>query len=352
MSPKPKISLLHVVLISIATINIIALVLFVYLAISSQVLANLNYISVASTFSVAILTILYVFTTDNQLRIMKSQLDEMEKEHLFKDQPILLLDNTEFIIECPRFFYSPPEDEFSFFSRFFFNAKLINTCNDPAIVIRLDVKIIVPNGNQTINFRSFVEKFNFASSSYKAQQARFMFIEDKRGALFDALRDNKTITLQTILIYQNTSGACFKLINSYSFNISTISRAYDLKDAENTTNSKYSVREILANWHSVIVQAPTMYKEKVSEMTQIVHDTSKWGQYKAMFTKVEDAFNAQLKERNDLKVNVYEDNDTFEFKTISKEEFSQCPDNRVYFEDLINKSKQTRVENQSKPNNL
>lgn len=249
------------------------------------------------------------------------------------------------------FFYSPPEDEFSFFSRFFFNAKLINTCSDPAIIIRLDVKLLVPSSNETINFRSFVEKFNFASSSYKAQEARFLFIEDKHGALFDALRDRKTISLKTILFYQNTSGACFRLTNSYSFNISTISRAYELNDRDSTTNNKYSVRELLTNWHSVIVQAPTMYKEKVAEMKQIVHDTSKYSEYKAMFSKVEETFNAQLIEKTDLKVHVYEDNDTFEFRTITKEEFSQCQDNRVFFEELITKSNRSKVENHTKTNN-
>src|SRR5208282_2534071 len=68
----------------------------------------LTYLSSSASFAIALLTVMYVLTTRNQLEVMSMQLKEMRKDRELQNQPlpwpIKLIGKS----RTPRFFYSPP----------------------------------------------------------------------------------------------------------------------------------------------------------------------------------------------------------------------------------------------------
>ena len=322
MHPKQKLSTLHLALIIIATLNIGALCLFVCLSLSSQELTNLNYVSVVSTFSVAILTILYVFTTDNQMKVMKSQLDEMQHEHLLKERPILLINKPKIRIKKPAFFYTPPIDSFSFQSLYVFEASLVNASDDPAIIARISVSIVVPHNEGKHSFHTVPEKLNFVSSKSGATSVSFHFVDDTEGYLFSALREKRNISIQSVVCYQNTTGAYFAIKNVYrlNLNILTSSDVVDLQKGQQNSERK-SIVEIIANWHTTMIQAPVKYIEVISKLRRLLKQNDQRSEYKKVFQETKDEIDSSLISKDDIVCPLYEDSESFEFSPITHEEY-------------------------------
>lgn len=80
---------------------------FVLCAILSLNVESFDFIqSIAGTssFFVAILTVIYVYTSTKQMDLMQRQLSEMTIERQSREQPIPSIENLTFLIQQPRFF--------------------------------------------------------------------------------------------------------------------------------------------------------------------------------------------------------------------------------------------------------
>ena len=326
--------LINLVLIIISAILLVVFGTCVFLAIKNDNFGIVNYISVTSSFSVALLTVIYVYASTKQMHVMKLQLDEMKREHMLNTQPILILDHPQLIIEAPRFFYSPPNDSFSFQSRYFFVAELVNASIDPGIVINVLAKVVIPSKNEEIVLNSINERFSI-SEKESPKKTRFLFARDLNCALINAIRENKIIKIDTEIYYQNTSGACFSTANSYCIDYTGFMR--QAPTDEDQKGEPIDVLDVLRDWHTSIVQAPIKYKEKLQDLRRIVKDKSQRNEYQQMFNQVKEDFLSMYTPKDNLRGMLYEEKNAFVMKTISKEDFEQAIDNSDVVKLLLSK---------------
>ena len=256
--------LIHIMLIIIAAILLIVFGACIYLAVKNENFGIINYISVTSSFSVALLTVIYVYASTKQMHVMTLQLEEMKTEHLLKNQPLLVLNQPEFTIEVPRFFYCPPENRFSFQSRYFFEATLVNASDDPGITVSIVARIIIPKEENDVQIRTFNERFSISSSKDEPNIVHFLFNGDLSCELFDALRERKRIKIETIVYFKNTLGACFSTSNTYSFHIWDFETKTKEALDDGCIGKSSDPLNVIRGWHTAIVQAPTKYKENLN----------------------------------------------------------------------------------------
>ena len=340
MGSKQKMSKLHLALVFIAVLIISAVVLILIISFQQHSFEVLNYISVVSSFSVAILTILYVFTTNNQMSIMKLQLDEMQHEHILKEQPILLLDEPKFEIQRPNFYYTPPTDRFSFKSIYNFSATLINSSDDPAIVVRIAVLITIPQIESPLILKTIPVKYNFLSAKSDPKSIRFHFTGDTKGALFNAIRERKDVTVSTFVCYKNTSGAHFAIRNNYCFNLYLLSSSNKkIKSFADDGMNSLQVVQIIGNWHTAIVQAPIKYKELLGKLRELKDNKDRYIEFEKVFQNVRDDMASLIDFKDSLVGSLYDDNESFEFSPITKAEYDEFLKNSMSFQELISDCK-------------
>lgn len=328
---------INIVLILISAILMIVFGVCIFLALKNEDFGIINYISITSSFSVALLTVICVYASTKQMHVMKLQLEEMKREHMLQTQPILVLNQPEFVIEAPRFFYSPPQDRFSFQSRFFYRAMLVNASDDPGIVINIVAKISIPHGEDTITLHTFNKRYSISTSKATPNKVHFLFIDDLNCALFDSLRDHKRITIDTVIYYKNTSGACFSTSNTYRFSYSDFVK-WENSDSD-CRDELDDPQSIIREWHTAIVQAPIKYKESLKRLKDIVHNSDKREEYEQIFKNVKADFSSMYTVTANLKCQPYEANDSFELKTISKEDFEKASDNSDYLKSILGDNK-------------
>lgn len=335
MKEKKSGILIYVLLIIIAAILLIVFGVCIYLAVKKEDFGIINYVSITSSFSVALLTVIYVYASTKQMHVMTLQLEEMKTEHLLKNQPILILNQPEFTIEIPKFFYCPPENRFSFQSRYFFEATLVNASDDPGITVSVVARIVIPKNENEVVIRTFNERFSISSSKDGPNKVSFLFNGDLNCDLFDAMRERKAIKVETVVYFKNTLGACFSTSNTYRFDIWDFgARSRETYD-DSCIGKPNDPLSVIRGWHTAIVQAPTKYKESLKHLKKLVREEKQREEYATAFDEVKADFLSMYDTKNDLKCQPYEDNDTFELKTISKEEFEKDTDNSTYLQEIF-----------------
>lgn len=316
------------ILIAISGILLIVFGVSIYLAVSRNDFSIINYISITSTFSIALLTVIYVYASTRQMHVMELQLIEMKEEHLLRKQPILLLNQPEFQFEKPRFFYTPPTNQFSFTSRYHFNAMIVNVSDDPAIIIHIVTKIVIPHGDKELILAARTKRLNYCSAMSKPQKISIMFIDDNSGVLYDALREKKRIKINTVIYYQNTASACFSISNTYSYNLATLLIRQSNSEAPESSH----LSDTIINWHTSISQAPIKYKEGIKHLESIVRRQDDRSVFDKKFDTIKSDFDATLSYHEDLCCPIFEDSDSFMFKTITKDEFDKGTDDSDFIE--------------------
>lgn len=283
----------------------------------------IDYISVTSSFSVAVLTIIYVYASTKQMHVMELQLDEMKAEHLTKDHPILVLSEPLFMIEPPRFFYFPPGNRFSFQSRYFFDALLINASDDPGICVNIEAKLIIPTKSESVTIQTFNERFSISSSKGEPLNVGFCFADDLDCHLFEAIRDHKRITMETTIYYQNISGGCFSTSNIYHLDMQTLEVLSDEDILADEDVVQIDPLKIIRNWHTSIAQAPAKYRENLEYLKRIVRDENKRDKYRQAFNEVKKDFSSMLGIEDDLGCELCERSGAFKLTIISQDEFNK-----------------------------
>lgn len=211
-------------------------------------------IYVVSTFSIAVLTIAYVITSQNQLEVMKEQLTESKKSRQLTSQPLPTILPEKFRIEPPRFFYSPPEDRYSIQSRYYANYSIENKGNYPAVNIDISSLLILPKEEDkkqtaTANHISVLQD----KSSYPTND--FMFVYDSKGDVIKSLLYDSVENFPLLVIFthfKNMLGGCFRQ-----------SQVFRVMPKQNTDI------EELKNWLALINSFELKYQTEIKKMKKL-----------------------------------------------------------------------------------
>lgn len=248
---------LYKVLAGISMSLVVIIVAFIVNRYQNPSFDFITYIAGISSLFVAILTVLYVLTTTKQLDMMDRQLVQMERESKLKNQPYLFFDEMKMIIEEPRFFYTPPTDEYNFFSRYYIEGVIDNLTNEPAIGIVVFGKITISENEKEeklLGFESEIEALRgFGRTSER--ELSIMISSDTKGIVFERLRRLNTsgqLKISTRILYKSISGGYYLQNNIYRVSSSK-------ENSEEDVEKKETIKE----WHTVISMFWTKYAEEL-----------------------------------------------------------------------------------------
>lgn len=277
----------------------------------------INIILSILSFILAAISVITVIITLRQNREMlnntEKQLEEMRREHQLSVQPVVAIEDVQFNIERPRFFYTPPSDEYSFHSRYYVKLKLHNISDTTAVCIDARAYITITKGDKNYQARTIVHREKVLSEKEKSTTLTLRFNSDRIAALFEGLRGMSTKELPQLVIcitYRNAVGGCFSVSETYLI---------VPNDEEN---------EIIRKWHTCIKSAPVEAKEILDTMQQMPHD-DKWDQ---AFEVLKKAFDEELEftECNEIVTECIELDEKYSFDSLSEEKYKELLQNYSY----------------------
>ena len=171
-------------------VSIVLILAFLGCLVYSRYNSKFNFIetiSALSSFFVAVLTIIYVYTTSKQMDIMQQQLEQMKEDRLFSEQPILDLANLEFKVERPRFFYTPPTDEYSFQARYFLLLNVKNISSFSAVYVDVSAELHCTVNKQEKTLKATSRRINVIASNSDSDVIGIMFPTDTDCDILAAL---------------------------------------------------------------------------------------------------------------------------------------------------------------------
>ena len=271
-----------------------------------------NTISSISSFFVAILTVITVYTTSRQLDFMQQQLDQMRDEQRLSEQPVLDVVNPEFKIERPRFFYSPKE--YIFQSRYFFSLQVNNLSSYPAIFTDISAELIVEQKNKEIVSNAASRRLNVIAANATSNIISIMFVHDTASNILSALRSSTASALpklRLIITYKSLSGANYMLEHTY------------LLDIKEETDDQGA---ILKNWHTTIAAASIEEKETLEALKRAPTEEKQ----DELFALTKKIFDDKLIGGESLSVSTIEIPQKFVIKCVTDDEFNSIMDEHHY----------------------
>lgn len=300
-SDMPKIKA-FVVIIVVALL--VSLVVVALIATKDPSVDFIVVVSGIGTFFTAILTALYVYTTTQQISIANKQLAEMKHDRITQEQPLVVVDCETFNVNPPKMYYSPPEDEYSFCSQYYYEAELKNESSFAAISVDATSELLIKTEEGKKILHSSSRRIKTLSAGQQTKIG-FLFLDEGKHSVYEALRQMKAKELpvvKTTIVYKNLCGAYFK-VESFS----TV-----FPSAEDT-------HQLIA-WHTSITTATTASKEIIGRMLNMpLNDPAR----EKMFHDMKDAFDRNFEDAEKLSIACEEEPLGFELTTISKEEFEK-----------------------------
>lgn len=272
-----------------------------------------NTISSISSFFVAILTVVYVYTTSKQMDYMRQQLNQMQNDHRMSEQPIIDFETLQFELERPRLFYTPPEDKYSYSSRYYLTLKIRNASTYPALFVDISAELLIKEKNQELSIGAVSRRVNLVAANTTSDSIGILFTADN-NKLLSSLRSYTTSGLPKLHIkacYKSLSGANYLLEHTYLLDVSE-------DDIDNF--------EILKNWHTTIVAAPIEEKETLTLLKNSQSKTTR----QTLFDDAKKRFDQKLLGNNSLPVNLVEIPQNFMLKNISDNEYVEEMNSHQY----------------------
>lgn len=291
----------------IVTLSIVILFITFFVVLGLSIVSKdadtdfIQIISGLSSFFVAILTSIYVYTTSKQIDVANAQLEEMKQERAMHEQPLLAIAKYQFEIERPNFFYTPPTDEYSFLSKYKFSASIQNCSNFSAIAVDIDVVVEIPGKETYYILKTVTKRINIIEPQAE-KTFSLDFVGDKTTKLFSALREPHASLLPQIAIiitYKNLCGGFFK----------TESKMHVIPTDEN-----YQVQIL---WHSRINSVYIEEAERIEQLQNSAHD-EKW---EKIFNDIKLKFDSSLGGQDSLLLKCLEIPESFSLTVLTKEEY-------------------------------
>lgn len=270
-----------------------------------------TFVSVASTFAIAILTVTYVSTTSKQLAVMQQQISEGIKSRELAYQPLPIIRIKKFKLEKPRFYYSPPDDTHCVLSRYFADFEIKNSGNSPAVCVSVVGTLCCydfASKEMSVLSSEIQDKapqnISVLGEKEKRQQHDLMFINDMKGDLVFGLRNSKKTPIVLIeTFYKNILGACFLSKQHFTLHI---------KDKEQG--------ELLGNWHTNISSFESRFANELATLRKIQKTNKK--EWDELFEKVKNSF-ASLIIGDDQEISVNEIADGLSITVINESQYSE-----------------------------
>ena len=305
-----KLSKINRIVFGIIGILLLSFIGILYISSKDENIDFINAVSGISSFFVAILTGIYVYITSKQIEVANEQLFEMQKDRHLREQPLITIDDCVFEIERPRFFYTPPEDEYSFQSRYIFNANIKNVSSYLAVNIDADAEISVYKNDGQLILKTTNERINILPAGDTINLS-IMFCGDEITQLYESLREQKAQLLPKLnltFIYKNLCGGFFE--TKYSMYLVT---------KENDMTS-------LKMWHTKINAAYIEEKERLLELRKIRNPEH----YDVQFEKIKNDFDKELGDDDSIVLKCVEIPEMFSLQSISKKAFAEKMEGHTY----------------------
>lgn len=227
-----------------------------------------------STFVIAFLTLIYVYTTNRQLYVMSQQIDEMKLDRELLNQPLPWIESITFECEKPRLYYTPPENEHRVLSRYHckFSIKNIGLC--PAVSLNITGELFIKRSEEPLCLKSAAVHIDTLEEKQvypfnKNLKKSFLFAEDSAAELLKKLLEadvsNYPVLVLTIA-YKNIIGASF-----------AIRKAYLIYPNEDSINDiKIWIREITnfdIEFKETLNSLINLHKSNTEKWNRIINDT-------------------------------------------------------------------------------
>lgn len=243
----------------------------------------INYISGLAMIVIATLTLAHVYVTSRQLNVMDKQLEQIEIERRLQNQPLPYISNIDVSMERPRFYFSPPEDEYRTQSRYWAKLRIRNIGNHPAVCIDVSMRIEIHVGDEkryfsttSINIPAIGDKEDYPIK--EGEQNVFVFAGDKEGLLVQALREQRIDKLPLLncrILFRNIMGGCFILSCQY--------RLYPKKEEDDS---------LFSEWLSAMKSFGIKYKNDIEGLGRLrKSNKDKW---KEEFDKLKVSFSESI----------------------------------------------------------
>lgn len=297
----------------------ILLILLLLSAIGTLVAAvnvdNVNFIealSGISSFFVAILTALYVYTTSKQIDVATKQLEEMKEERAISEQPLVVMKKDDFHIEKPDFYFSPCVKEYSIQSRYFYKIKLINYSNFAAVSIDVSAEILVPDNDSWLTFSACQHRINVLSAGQESQEISIMFVNDSDTKLFTSLRElsvKKLPLIRLLIYYKNLCGGYYK--------IEEVRQLVSHEDSEN----------YVRKWQKQIIAFKTEQMEVLKVLSKMTEKDEKRDQ---LFESMKASLELALDGRKEIQIQTREVPSMFNISLLTEKEYLDSIKNFTY----------------------
>ena len=193
------------------------------------------------------------------LASMSKQLKEMQLSRIMQAQPLPIFKLEKFSIKKPRFFYSPPDDEYSVSSHYVLEFALANPSEYPAINVDIKTVVMIPAGKEGIVLDSSANRFNIippSNSKTRPFKGGFQFFEELcKTDLLECIRSgmrSKMPCIFTRITYKNVLGSCFGITQGYYI------------DAKERTQDAP-----LANYQSTITTHEIEFKTEIEKLRRL-----------------------------------------------------------------------------------
>lgn len=284
-----------------------------------------NTILSVLSFLLAAISVITVIVSLKQngkmIQISSEQISEMIKEHELSLQPIVAFSCPQFIVEKPRLFYSPPEDEYKIISRFRFRVEVKNISSAVAVNFVCTGVNIFKENNESLMEESPSKRINILADN--SEKLDFMFLEKKRGETFSCLREGNTSKVpqgEFVAVYRNTSGGAFRMRIRYII-----------------YPGKEEIEEI-KKWHSIVSSAYVDYKEELIKL--------KKGNDKedVLFNQLKEIIDQRGGEKKEIQIDCIELDRYFTYEPISLEEYEKAVGSK-YFSTFIGSRQEECIHN-------
>ena len=305
-----KLSKINRIVFGIIGILLLSFIGILYISSKDENMDFINTVSGISSFFVAILTGIYVYTTSRQIEVANEQLSEMKKDRCLREQPLITIDDCVFQIERPRFFYTPPEDEFSFQSRYIFKVKVKNVSSYLAVNIDSDAEILVNKKDAQMVLKTVNKRINIIPAG-ECIKISIMFSGDEITQLYESLREREARLLPKLnltFVYKNLCGGFFK--TRYSMYL--VVKENDI--------------ELLKMWHTKINAAYVEEKERLLRLKKIYNSAH----YDVEFDKIKNDFDGKLGNEHEISLECIEIPEMFSLQSISKDTFNKEVESHTY----------------------
>jgi hypothetical protein len=285
-----------------------------------------------SSYFVAILTVLYVLVTSNQLDLMAKQLDEMKKGRELQNQPFPLINLIEMKLEKPRYYTLPFTRKRNAMSRYWIDIVVKNIGSSPAVCLQALAILTIPSEKETIVYKSITgsiaaldEKSKSSLNEEKSKQRlskedilslrssfddngifSFLFLDDNNGMLLKSIVEGTYYTYSKLtikILYKNVLGGCFELRNEYRM----------LAKSESTQNQTFE------NWSNQLILSDTNFHDELQEL-DLADDYSEW---RKLLEQLDKKFKEPLIGNDFEELDIVPINGTFSIKPISEKEYNE-----------------------------